>query len=232
MGFLQRLSMAATGIGPLGQTAHRLMDEIEERHQQGLSEFTVSFSNAEIGVRNTLDFATQYIVDILQSAGHAVVGVSAPQGSWSNSIQLTIRPFAEIEAEQAPSETHDPALEKFYRALAVVKREPQYGKLGESMSPQELERMPAWFRSEYNKGMLRAVWERRLALGSISLNEISRDAAFWINAIPAIAALRLGLADHPQVASFCGLAEEYQDRSDPEQAAAVAEFNRLYFGKP
>ena len=99
------------------------------------------------------------------------------------------------------------------------------------MTPAAIEETVTWMRDAYDRGLLRAVWERRLALGyGVNTDQISQTAAFWLHAAPAIAALRLGLKDHPVVAMCCGRAEDFEDRSQPDQAAAVAEFNRLYFG--
>ena len=232
MGVLRRLAMAATGIGPIERTADRLMDEIDERSRQGLDEFIVSFSQNDVGIRNRLDTATPVIVGLLQDAGHIVLDAIAPQGGWSGTIQLRIRPnMRQSYPEQARQPTEDPALVELRAAFALADKEPPEGNAGASMSSMEIEDVVTWMRDAYDRGMLRAVWERRLALGhDINLDQLPRSTAFWLNATPAIAALRLGLKDHPAVAMFCGRAEDFEDRSVPEQAAAVAEFNRLYFG--
>jgi hypothetical protein len=86
-------------------------------------------------------------------------------------------------------------------------------------------------RQQFESGQLPAAWERRLQLGNgVPYDGVADADAFWLNAAPAIAALRLGLKDHVFVPMCCGLAERYHDSRDADQSAAVREFQGRYFG--
>jgi len=58
----------------LYDTVDHLLQQIDARAQQGLSEFTVSFGQADIG-RNRLNRVTPSIVEQIQDFGHAVIRV-------------------------------------------------------------------------------------------------------------------------------------------------------------
>ena len=80
-------------------------------------------------------------------------------------------------------------------------------------------------------GNFEAAWARRVQLGyGVTTDGVTQPDAFWLNADAALAALKTGMRDHPMVAMCCGVAEREVDNSDPQQVAAVREFNRLFFG--
>lgn len=128
------------------------------------------------------------------------------------------------------AEARDPDLAQLNRALAAARAQPE-GDLGATLSPTQIIEESRRIRQQVASGQLRAAWDRRVQLGyGVPSGEIPQADRFWLNAAPAIAALRLGLKDHPMVAMCCGVAEGDEDRSDAEQHAAVQEFRRLYFG--
>jgi hypothetical protein len=87
-----RVSYHATGMSALDRTVTRLLEAIEQRRSQGLREFAVSFTQSDVGTMNRLDTVTPLIIEQIQEAGHAVVGVDSPQGGWSYTVVLQIRP--------------------------------------------------------------------------------------------------------------------------------------------
>ena len=128
------------------------------------------------------------------------------------------------------AEMADPDLAQLNRSLRTARAQPE-GRAGESLSPEQLIDESRKIRQQFSSGHLRTVWDRRAQLGyGIASEGVPQPDRFWLDAIPAIAALRLGLKEHPMVAMCCGVAEAGQDRDDPEQRAAVEEFKRLYFG--
>lgn len=70
-----------------------------------------------------------------------------------------------------------------------------------------------------------AVWERRVALGySLSGEGAAPETWYLVNALPALAALRLGNRDHPFVATSAAFAEEAY-RSMPERHEYIEAIN-------
>jgi hypothetical protein len=137
---------------------------------------------------------------------------------------------AQPAAPVAPTATDDPDLAALHAALAASQDAPA-GDSGSTMTPRQLERSVAISRHLYAQGRFEEVWERRLALGyGVPRDAMSQCDRFWLNAEAALAALKLGRRAHPFVATCCGLAEQDVDHGDPEQVAATAEFNRLFFG--
>lgn len=127
--------------------------------------------------------------------------------------------------------TQDPERAKLERALALSREMPP-GDLGKSLTPHDVLVEARWMLRQYDDGNLREVWARRLDLGySLSLDQIENPESFWINACPALAALKLGLKDHPLVATCCGMAEQNIDWADHDQVAAKDQFNALFFGQ-
>ncbi len=123
----------------------------------------------------------------------------------------------------------DPDLAQLRRAVALAQSQPA-GDLGQTLTPAQVVVESRRMRNQLAAGQLQSVWGRRLELGTgVSPQGVPLPDWFWLNAAPAIAALRLGLKDHPMVAMCCGVAEQARNRDDAEQSAAVAEFNRLFF---
>jgi hypothetical protein len=128
------------------------------------------------------------------------------------------------------AEAADPDLAQLHRGLAAGQAQPP-GEVGKTLTPAQITGESRRMRQQVAAGDLRSAWDRRVQLGyGVSPDGISQPDRFWLDAAPAIAALRLGLKDHPMVAMCCGMADSNQDRGDPEQRAAVAEFTRLFHG--
>jgi len=129
-----------------------------------------------------------------------------------------------------PAAPADPALARFHRGMEVTNAQPP-GDLGLSMSAAQVTSEARQMRQQFEAGQLREVWARRLQLGNgVSFDGVDDADAFWLNAAPAIAALRLGQKDHIFVPMCCGLAERYHDSRDADQSAAVREFKERFFG--
>jgi hypothetical protein len=128
------------------------------------------------------------------------------------------------------AEARDPDLAQLNRELAAARAQPE-GDLGAMLSPAQVIEESRRMRQQVASGHLRTAWDRRVQLGyGVPFDGVPQADRFWLNAAPAVAALRLGLKDHPMVAMCCGVAEGDEDRNDAEQHAAVQEFKRLFFG--
>lgn len=124
----------------------------------------------------------------------------------------------------------DPDLAEFHRSVAAASAQPP-GEIGKDLTPAQIVEESRRMRQQADSGDLRGAWERRVQLGyGVPSDAVPQADRFWLNAAPAIAALRLGLKDHPMVAMCCGTALQDEDSSDPEQHAAVQEFRRLFSG--
>jgi hypothetical protein len=124
----------------------------------------------------------------------------------------------------------DPDLAQFHRAIEIGRAQPP-GDEGQYMSDADVSQNAALMKSQYEQGELEVVWKRRLAAGyNVGQGASPREDWFAFNALPALAALRLGYRDHSFVATCCGYAEQAVDYSDAAQVALVDEFKRLYFG--
>ncbi len=128
------------------------------------------------------------------------------------------------------AEAADPDLAQLHRGLAAGQAQPS-GEAGKTLTSAQITGESRRMRQQVAAGDLRSAWDRRVQLGyDVPSDGVSQPDRFWLDAAPAIAALRLGLKDHPMVAMCCGMADSNQDRGDPEQRAAVAEFTRLFHG--
>lgn len=140
-----------------------------------------------------------------------------------------MRLFRKATTTVAASPSSDPALDELHRSMAAIDAQPQVTPA----SADELGDVHAaavWMRQTYDAGDRRAVWNRRLELGgSFAQGTGSSGDWFWANALAALSAMDLGLRDHPLVATCCGFADVSADRSNPQEMAAKAEFNRRYF---
>jgi hypothetical protein len=89
-------------------------------------------------------------------------------------------------------------------------------------------------QQRFDGGDYAAVWERRVALGySLSQNEAPAETWYWVNALPALAALRLGNRDHPFVATAAGYADQVfwsVAERDASMEATNAEIQQRFFG--
>lgn|GEM_PF-7019597 len=126
----------------------------------------------------------------------------------------------------------DPDMDHFNRGIDAGRAAPA-GDAGKAMSATEVSQEASRIRSLVAAGSLQEAWDRRVELGyGVPSEGVPQADRFWIDADPAIAALKLGYKDHPMVAMCCGVAESNADVRDPAQAEAVELFNRLYHGAP
>ena len=127
--------------------------------------------------------------------------------------------------------TTDPDLAQLHRGIAAGDAQPP-GELGKTLTPAQVIDESRRMRQQVASGDLRSAWDRRVQLGyGVPSNGIPQADRFWLDAAPALAALRLGeLKDHPMVPMCCGMAEQGHDHRDPQQREAVEEINKLFFG--
>ena len=220
--------------GKAGKAVDQVLRMAREREAQGLTEFSVSLTQSDIGVLNRLDVMTPVITTALQDAGFSVIDVNSEP--WSHAVTFAIRGRS-MTRSAGPGNAAlgrdtagaDPDLMKLRRELAAADEQPA-GEVGKGLSAgrlgSELDQFVEWFEA----GDLDAVWVRRLQLGyGVNTDQLDQPSRFWFNALPALAALRLGHKDHPFVATCCGLADQICDPSDAQQAAAKRDFEAMYF---
>ena len=167
--------------------------------------------------------------------GHGPLFEYACAMSDGSSIAFLFRTSdaAETIAEvvnRAVGGARDPDMDELNRALKQSQAQPP-GDVGEELTAPEIIVEARRAREQFDRGDYDSLWARRVELGyGVGDDGVPQADRFWLDAAPAIAALRLGLKDHPMVAMCCGVAQSGHDRSDPEQVEAVALFNRLYHG--
>jgi hypothetical protein len=107
--------------------------------------------------------------------------------------------------------------------------------------PSDPVALAAWMRREFEAGHHQAVWEHRLHLGyEFGQQDLGDRDWFWLNAYPALAALRIGVkADssspfsgqhHPFVATCAGYADQVHRGLGEDAARANAEISERFFG--
>lgn len=106
MGLMRKLGEGATGVAALRQVLERLQSEVIRHKRQGLTEFTLSIRQEELGTKR-LDRAIPAIVEALQSDGNEVreVALSGPYVA-----NLLVRPQASSSSAQShPGDRLEPS---------------------------------------------------------------------------------------------------------------------------
>lgn len=136
--------------------------------------------------------------------------------------------------KKASTQNLDPDLAQFQRAMEAIEAGPTPGKEGVGISGAQLEQIRTWMQQRFDSGDYASVWERRVALGySLTQDGAPAETWYWVNALPALAALRLDNRDHPFVATAAGFADQvYWGLS--ERTAAIestnTEIQQRFFG--
>ena len=101
-----------------------------------------------------------------------------------------------------------------------------------SVPPRDPEELVAWMRVEFNDGQYRNVWQHRLELGYEFVQGDMGDLTwFWLNAYPALAALRqIPKIEHVFVSTCAGYADLVYRGLGPEEAKANKEIAQRFFG--
>jgi hypothetical protein len=138
--------------------------------------------------------------------------------------------FRRAQAARPPAT--DPDLERLNRALEAIDAGPS-GKEGAELKG-DLDSLRAWMKARFDAGDYDAVWSRRAALGlSLTQQEASPETWFWVNALPALAALREGERHHPLIATAAGYAEQahrsIDGPPDPAADSTMAEIKKRFF---
>jgi hypothetical protein len=87
-------------------------------------------------------------------------------------------------------------------------------------------------RSEFDANRYQNIWRHRLELGyEFVQNDMSDATWFWLNAYPALAALRqTPKIDHVFVSTCAGYADLVHRRLGPEEKKANEEIAHRFFG--
>jgi hypothetical protein len=140
--------------------------------------------------------------------------------------------FRRKQTPRAPSS--DPDIENFYRGVEAAEAGPPRHEEGADLNASDVESLQRWMSDQFDAGQYDAVWSRRVALGySLAQEDAPAETWFWVNALPALAALRTGERHHPLVATAAGFADQAH-RSLKGQSDAVdsvmSEINERFFG--
>lgn len=116
----------------------------------------------------------------------------------------------------------------------TIDEAPPGGEEGADMTGSEIEAIRAWMTDRFAADDYEAIWHRRLEPGrGLSGENVKTETWFWVNALSALAALRLGAKDHPLVATAAGFADQaYRQLPDQDDQArkAMSEINKRFFG--
>lgn len=130
------------------------------------------------------------------------------------------------------SRSLDPGLRQMREAMQLIDASPPSDtESSEGWGTFDYANLAAWMCSTFDGGIEKAVWERRLALGySLGRGLAEPGDWFWINALPALAALDLGLKEHPFVATCAAYADEVANQLDDGHMEALNEIKQRFFG--
>ena len=175
--------------------------------------------------------------------GQWVAWQPRPHDAFGEGVLISIEPGSLAVVENAgrralvelewlrPAGPSPSVVQELERVQARMDTSKAQGEIGKTLTPEQVIHESRRMREQVASGDLRPAWDRRVLLGwGVSTSGVPQADRFWLDAAPAIAALRLGLKGDPMIAMCCGVAEREQDYSDPEQRAAVEEFNKLFFG--
>lgn len=108
-----------------------------------------------------------------------------------------------------------------------------------SSPPADPGELAGWMKEQFERRRYKDVWRHREQLGvGLAQGDMPDDVWFWINAYPALAALRaniqwenpFGQPDKPPLVSTCAAyADEVHGRLGPDEAAANREIAHRFF---
>jgi hypothetical protein len=129
--------------------------------------------------------------------------------------------------------TGDPDLQRFYQAVEAAESGPPTTEMGATVDATALEDIRTSMTRQFDAAQYDDAWRQRVELGySLIQNGAPSEIWFWVNALPALAALREGERHHPLVATAAGYADEAQrNLTDPNDSikSAMAEINERFF---
>ena len=100
--------------------------------------------------------------------------------------------------------------------------------------PEEPAELLKWYRGLFEAGRYQDIFDHRANIfetgETVSSWEGNQEWIFWLNALPALAGLRLGVPQFPN-ATFCGYADSEVDRSSRSQVEAVNEIQTRFHGE-
>jgi hypothetical protein len=129
---------------------------------------------------------------------------------------------AEINAildRRSDARSVDPDLQAFHRHLEARRSGVPLGtESSEGWTRDDFQVLYMWMREAYIRGEYQVVWARRCALGyGMGENDATKTQWFWINALPAMAGLKLNLKDDLALATWAALASTSVDWSSDVQ---------------
>lgn len=149
-----------------------------------------------------------------------------------HNAEIAAKEIARAHDAAMPRESaSDPDLDATLKSLDMTDTGPPVDtESTQDLSPQDVARLAMWIADEFAKPNYQAVWERRCAFGlGLEENKCTQEQWFWLNALPALAAIALGAKEHPMVSTFAGLADAGCDPDDPDQVTANAIIASEYF---
>lgn len=224
------------GFGGVERVTDRILEELEAARGRGEQQLVVSYTQSEIGIRANATQMAVFIRRKIEKRGFEIIDGTG--GEFGGDVRLLVScklPRATPRSGQgSPEANNDPDLEQLNRALQAISDAPPAGSEGADMSGADIAEIQAWMGDRFAAGDYEATWHRRLALGyGLSGDGVETETWFWVNAFPALSALRLGEKDHPFVATSAGFADEayrkLSEQSSPVQKA-MSEINDRFFG--
>jgi hypothetical protein len=232
MGFVKSLM----GFGGVEKVGNRIVEELEAARTRGEEQLVVGYTQSEIGVRANATQMAVFIRRKIEKSGFEVI--DGEGGSFGADVQMLVR-WKPAQSATPPSTTvapqeNGPDMERFHRMMKAVDEAPPAGKQGNGMASSEIETIRTWMADRFVAEDYEAVWHRRLELGlGLSGENVEMETWFWVNALPALAALRLGAKDHPLVATSAGYADQacrHLPDPDDQIQGAMSEINERFFG--
>lgn len=212
-----------------GKALVRALEEIrlvaQRKLDEGQTKFVVTVYLGAAGVSGykMRRMQTESIA-LLERLGLSVVTINKDE--WEHNVHLTVETYAPVGDTSSIRLDHPTAQNPSPPPIASV----QGFDRPATPEPAELRAMVQRFHDQFSAGNYLEVWEERSSYGySLDRDSLRGDDRFWIDALPTLAALRLGQREHPLVAGYAGLAEDSQDYLNEKHRAAVQEINERYF---
>jgi hypothetical protein len=192
------------GFGGVEQVGDRILGELESARDRGEQQLVVGYTQSEIGIRANATQMAVFIRRKMEKKGFEVL--DGKGGEFGEDVRLLVGwtpPKTSLNSDlDTPEAGSNTDLQQFNRAVQAARDAPPVGKEGAGMSNGQIAEIQAWMRNRFDVGDYETIWHRRLALGyALSGDGIETETWFWINAFPALSALRLGEKDHPFVAT-------------------------------
>lgn len=212
-----------------GKALVRALEEIrltaQRKLDQGQTKFVVTVYLGAAGVSgHKMRRMQAESIALLERLGLSVVNIKKDE--WEHNVHLAVETYVPVSDTRSIRPDYRVAENPFPLSIVPV----QGVDRPATPDPAELRAMVQRFQDQFNAGSYLELWEERSSYGySLDRDSLHGDDRFWIDALPALAALRLGEREHPLVAGYAGFAEESQDHHNEKHRAVVREINERYF---